>query len=329
MSLFARYQPPIKNKPLEPISILAPFSGLIISIALVVFFLIRWYILEGFLIKWIYGSTYTELNEVNRRGFINHHIAGATKLLILILAVHPFINVTFLESTFNTPFAPGSSVTMGDVLIIVAQSLIGMYIFELIYRAKLSPVAVMHHVGTILIGQSAIAISLKLDREPDADIEFILCTVWGAFDIVSEFFPHIAIILYRVYPNRHHFLSKVFIFSCFSTATGTFCETVVAMWLFGSLWDRWQIAFKVATPLLHIAFSATQIHGSLVFWRMYKRQQQLHREEVECPEAKEEENIGVALVHSAGTDETAVHSTSTLTVAEEKSKCPSYNERSC
>lgn len=179
MSLFARYQPPIKNKPLEPISILAPFSGLIISIALVVFFLIRWYILEGFLIKWIYGSTYTELNEVNRRGFINHHIAGATKLLILILAVHPFINVTFLESTFNTPFAPGSSVTMGDVLIIVAQSLIGMYIFELIYRAKLSPVAVMHHVGTILIGQSAIAISLKLDREPDADIEFILCTVWG------------------------------------------------------------------------------------------------------------------------------------------------------
>lgn len=45
------------------------------------------------------------------------------------------------------------------------------------------------------------------------------------------------------------------------------------MWLFGSLWDRWQIAFKVVTPLLHIAFSAAQIHGSIVFWKMHRRQQ--------------------------------------------------------
>lgn len=62
---------------------------------------------------------------------------------------------------------------------IVAQTLIAMYIFELLYRVKLSPVAVMHHIGTIMIGQSAIAISPNLAREPDADIEFILCTVWG------------------------------------------------------------------------------------------------------------------------------------------------------
>jgi hypothetical protein len=97
------------------------------------------------------------------------------------------------------------------------------------------------------------------------------------------------------------------------------------MWLFGSLWDRWQIAFKVATPILHLAFSATQIHGSLVFWKMYKNQKKLEQEAIECPQAKEEETIGVALVRSAGTDETAVHSTSTL-VVEEKPKCPSYRE---
>jgi hypothetical protein len=36
-----------------------------------------------------------------------------------------------------------------------------------------------HHIGTIMIGQSAIAISLNLVREKDATIEFILCTVWG------------------------------------------------------------------------------------------------------------------------------------------------------
>jgi hypothetical protein len=57
--------------------------------------------------------------------------------------------------------------------------LISMYVFELFYRPKISPVSVMHHVGTIVIGQTAIAISLNLVREKDATIEFILCTVWG------------------------------------------------------------------------------------------------------------------------------------------------------
>lgn len=47
------------------------------------------------------------------------------------------------------------------------------------------------------------------------------------------------------------------------------------MYLFGSLWHKWQIAFKVSTPLLHLAFSAAQIHGSFVFWKMYRRQQMI------------------------------------------------------
>ncbi len=54
-----------------------------------------------------------------------------------------------------------------------------MYIFELFYRTKISPVSVGHHIGTIIIGQTAIAISFNLVREKDATIEFILCLVWG------------------------------------------------------------------------------------------------------------------------------------------------------
>ncbi|KAI9926572.1 hypothetical protein ASPWEDRAFT_32022 [Aspergillus wentii DTO 134E9] len=294
MNIFTRHGHYLQNKPLESISKLAPFSGLIISIILVILFLIRFYILEGFLIRRLYGTIFTDMNELNRRGFINHHIAGTTKIIILIIAAYPFICVTFGKSTFHTPFVEDSPVTMGDVLIIVAQMLIAMYIFELLYRVKLSPVAVMHHVGTILIGQSAIAISLRLAREPDADIEFILCTVWGAFDIISEFFPHVAIVLYRVFPTRHRFLARVFILSCITTATGTLCETIVTMWLFGSLWNKWEIAFKVATPLLHIAFSAAQIHGSLVFWRMYRRQQRYMKEgilDAESAKVDKAENV--------------------------------------
>lgn len=165
--------------PLEPISILAPFSALIISVFLVFLFLVRYYVLEGFLLRKLYGSTYTDLSELNRRGFVNHHIAGATKIVVLIVAAYPFIDVTFCQATFHSPYVQGSAVTMGDILVVVSQMLIGMYVFELIYRVKLSPVAVLHHIGTIMIGQAAIAISLELAHEKDADIEFLLCTVWG------------------------------------------------------------------------------------------------------------------------------------------------------
>ncbi|KAH8803734.1 hypothetical protein F5882DRAFT_284123 [Hyaloscypha sp. PMI_1271] len=267
--------PHVTKVPLEPISRLVPFSALIMSIIFVNFFLIRFYLLEGFLLKRAYGKLYTQMNETTRRGFVNHHIAGATKLSILVLAAYPFIDVAFGTATFNSSFAGSKHVTQGDILVVVTQMLISMYVFELFYRPKISPVSVVHHVGTIMIGQTAIAISLNLVREKDATIEFILCTVWGAFDMVSEFLPHIAIILYRVYPTSHRFLYKVFRLSCITTLVGTLAETILTMYLFGSLWTRWTIAFKVTTPMLHVLFASAQLWGSYNFYRMYKRQERL------------------------------------------------------
>lgn len=145
----------------------------------VIYFLIRFYILEGFLLKNLYAKVYTQMDETTRRGFVNHHIAGSTKILILISAAYPFIHVAFGNATFHNPFAGCKFVTQGDVFIVAAQMLIAMYVFELFYRPKISLVSVGHRIGTILIGQSAIAISLNLVRERDATIEFILCTVWG------------------------------------------------------------------------------------------------------------------------------------------------------
>ena len=263
----------IKEVKNVPISQLAPFSGLIITVVLVILFLLKQYVLEHFLLNWLYGEKYSGLKDSDRRGFLNHHIAGFTKLLILVVGVYPFIDVAFRYGSLNTPYAPGSVVTMGDILVVVTQMLLAMYIFELIYRVRVSAISSMHHMGTILIGQSAIAISLSLDREPDADIEFILCTVWGAFDIVCELLPHFSIILYRCYPNSHHFLSRVFLIACVTTFAGTLFETAVVMYLFGSLWDRWMTAFKVVTPLLHIAFAATQFHGTRVFYGLWRKQQ--------------------------------------------------------
>ena len=44
------------------------------------------------------------------------------------------------------------------------------------------------------------------------------------------------------------------------------------MYLFGILWKRWTIAFKLATPMLHILFMAAQLHGSWCLYKMHRKQ---------------------------------------------------------
>lgn len=94
----------------------------------------------------------------------------------------------------------------------------------------------------------------------------------GAFDIIAEFWPHIAIVLYRIHTDNHAYMRKIFRMAFFSTSIGSLVETVVVMWLFGSLWDQWTIAFKVATPILHLVFTAAQVWGSWNFYTMWRAQ---------------------------------------------------------
>lgn len=178
----------IKGFPVSKISFLSPYSGLILSIVLIVLFLIRFYVLQSFLLEKLYGEKYTNLDDANRRGFLNHHIAGATKMIIFIVGIYPFGAVAFGQAHFHTPFAPGSPVTLGDLLLVCAQLLSGMFIFELTYRVKISPVSVAHHIGSILVAQAAIAISI--DGDSESSIEFVLCTVWGAWDLVFASHSH-------------------------------------------------------------------------------------------------------------------------------------------
>ena len=289
----------IKHSPVSSISELAPYSALILSIVLVVLFLVRFYILQRFLLEKIHGSIYTQLDDATRRSFLNHYIAGAMKLAILIIALYPFGSVTFGTADFHTPYLPGSRITMGDILLVAAQMLTGMFIFELIYRVKISPVSVAHHIGSIMVAQAAITINIK--GEPESSIEFMLCTVWGkqvfhqaallslanspigAFDIIAEFIPHVALIMYRVYPTSHFFLAKLFQFTCITTFVGTISETILVMYMFGILWDRWPLAFKIITPILHVAFSAAQLHGSRIFYIIWRKQEkELLNAEQDC-----------------------------------------------
>jgi hypothetical protein len=109
----------------------------------------------------------------------------------------------------------------------------------------------------------------------------------GAFDIISESLPHLTIILYRVYPDSHRFLAALFRVACFTTLLGTVTETIVAMYLFGQLWSRWTLPFKITTPLLHIAFSAAQFHGTRIFYRMWRKQAKIVRDQQDAEKLEE------------------------------------------
>jgi hypothetical protein len=98
----------------EVISHLAPFSALILTIILIVFFCVRYYLFENFLMRKCYGSKYLNLNEINRRGFVNHHVAGAAKIVMLVAGAYPFIDVTFGNATMHTRYAGSKIVTLGD-----------------------------------------------------------------------------------------------------------------------------------------------------------------------------------------------------------------------
>lgn len=55
---------------------------------------------------------------------------------------------------------------------------------------------------------------------------------------------------------------------------GTVAETIMVFVLFGESWSRWELSFKVVTPILHVIFTAAQLHGSrilLAMWRKEKR----------------------------------------------------------
>lgn len=202
------------------------------------------------------------------------------KIFCLIAGAYPWVHILFGNADFQTPMSKHSSVSMGDLLLILTQLFCSMYIFELLFRAKISPVSVAHHIGAIVIAQTGTVLSLDLNHQRDATIEFMLCLVWGAFDVLAELWPNVAIILYRVYNDNHYFLMNVFLGTCLITICGTVAETIMIGVFLAQSWSRWELAFKIVTPILHIVFSMAQLHGSRILFSLYRSQKKkLYQEE--------------------------------------------------
>ncbi|KFZ01107.1 hypothetical protein V500_00881 [Pseudogymnoascus sp. VKM F-4518 (FW-2643)] len=162
------------------ISSIAPFSGLILTITACSLAIIRLYLLDLVIIPKAYSpQNLQSLSDGQRRSFVNHHVAAGTKILLLVITAYPFLAIFAGHATPHTTFAKGTSTTLGDVMIVSSQIFTVMYIFELFYRDKVSPISCAHHVGAIIITQAAVAMTINFDHESDAVFEFLICFVWG------------------------------------------------------------------------------------------------------------------------------------------------------
>jgi hypothetical protein len=290
----AHHRPHFATIPNEAISILTPYSGLLMTIWLVILFFIKNWILEPFIFPRYYRQTLSKLSDGDKRGFLVHHISCGVKILLLIVGAKPFCDVVFGKSTLHDPFSRHHPrPTMGDILLVLTQLFVALYVFELFTRKKVSPIASFHHVGAILIAQSAVVLSLDLTRQLNASMEYVLCLVWAAFDVLSETWLNIAMIIYRLYPENHSLLAYVFGSLTIINICGTFAETVMVMTLFGQSWAEWELDFKIVTPILHCLFTVAQLHTSRIIYILWeKEKKRLYDQERHAmdPEAGKEED---------------------------------------
>jgi len=265
----------LQRFPAERISNPSQFSAVILTTLLLALFLIRYYILEGLLMERLYGDTWNEQSDRSQRSFLSHHVASTVKFIILVVGCYPFAAVAFGRDSFLSPYAPGSDVTMGDMLVVLMQLLFGLYLFELLFRVAMPTLLILHHLAAIILGQVIIALSLGGAPRRNVLLTFIIMMVWGAFDVIVEIFPHIAMILHRVYNKRHGFLQRIF-FSCSATILlGAIGETIVVIYFYSSIFHDLGRAFRIAIPMLHLLFCASQLNGCYIFWRLFRKQQLL------------------------------------------------------
>ncbi|GLB40785.1 hypothetical protein LshimejAT787_0806560 [Lyophyllum shimeji] len=121
-----------------------------------------------------------------------------------------------------------------------------IYLFEIIYRANISIVSAVHHIGAVSINIMGLIIILSHgQRGFIAETEFKLILIYGTFEMIFEIFPHLAVILYRLLRDRPAFLYKVFLGS---------------MWHFHRHIPRTNCHRVLLLPRLETATSVLQSH---------------------------------------------------------------------
>ncbi|OLN85682.1 hypothetical protein CCHL11_08259 [Colletotrichum chlorophyti] len=286
-TLAARSLPKIDTIQNGPISRLQPYGSLLLVSSVIVIVLIA-NILERWLLQKVYGEVYEKLerpeNEKRRRSFTYYHIGAVIMLTLLCIGVYPVMHFLVGTADLNTDVVPGPGkrIRVGDLLFTVSQTYSAYYVFELCYRTQFaSPLSIAHHIGLLAITQTAISLFGNFIVHPEATIEFYMCMVWGAFDVVVELPIYVSMIIWRVKRTEHRLLSYM-AYGCFVwVLLGAFLETSITIFLLHRSWDRWGRVWRVVTPLIFSLWISTQLYGASRLLAMARSEQRKSSKEGE------------------------------------------------
>lgn len=293
--------PDLKDVP-ETVSQLVPYAALIFTIGIIATLILRRYIFEDFLMLKFHRDVYLSLDQTTRRSFLTHYVAGTIKLIIFVLGIYAIGDFAWGSKSPRTPYAGSRILTTGDMLIIVCQLFCAMITLELYYKDRVGWITTLHHVATLIMGQTAIA--LTQSYEDHGVYTYLLAMVWGkqrsqpippparsltipstgAFDVVTEFWPHMSIVVYRLQSGRHLLLKRLFLTTFIIQSVSIITQTGVVIWLLVTYWDKWLFGLKISSPILHTLFSLAQMHGAGITYKLYKKQKRLLSEKMATAE---------------------------------------------
>ncbi|KAF4962369.1 hypothetical protein FSARC_9535 [Fusarium sarcochroum] len=164
----------------QPLTTLIPYGSFIITCNIVCIALLS-NILERWVLRLVYRDTYVALekdgNERRRRSFTYYHVGALVLFALLCVGVYPVFGFLVGSAKFDMPIGKGA--TLGDLLFLVTELYTAYYLYEMCFRTQFaSPLTIAHHVGLLLITQTAVVLFADIQKHPQATIEFYMCMVW-------------------------------------------------------------------------------------------------------------------------------------------------------
>lgn len=169
------------------------------------------------LLACLYGGTYTDLekagtakSERQRLAFVYHHVAAVLFVALFACGAYPIMQFICGQSGLRTPIRGDGGLTIGDMLFLLSELYSAYYLFELVFRARfISLISLAHHVGLLIVVQTALDLEAHAGHDYDTTKEFYFCMVWGTFwpCCPFAFLPHRRLLVpasYRLPPSDPH-----------------------------------------------------------------------------------------------------------------------------
>ena len=259
---------------------------IIVNYIIALWFLTR-YLFERHVVPRIIGrDKFKAMDEGNRRTMTNHFVNIFWKMSAFC-GLYPYIMTVILGKSDRTYMAY-THLTYGDLLALDYMLFTAGFLFEIIYRSRISLVTAIHHIVALFLSTLIAAMIVNDPRNQEAQAELKLIFTYGFFEVIFETGPHVMMLMYKRSRDRTLLLSRGFKIVAFMSFTGTFLEQFAIGYLFIHHWKVWDISLKVLSPILHVCFACAQIHSGRIFLalsRKMAKEERLKRERRNDPEA--------------------------------------------